>query len=169
MPMNCQVIAPDWVMLGVQAPDGVLVYASTDLTRAELEAKINRPGLFNLWEQDRFQAPPTVIEMQATMGSFVVAVGADYTEALRTLFEHWSPEDGDRRDPTHEQPSIEPTPLALPPAPCPTCEGSRSVGEPGFTHYGVPEPGSYEACPDCMDEHGIPTGLASPPTTRSTL
>lgn len=42
--------------------------------------------------------------------------------------------------------------------PCATCEGSLSVGEPGFTYYGVPEPGSYEPCPDCMDDHGIPTG-----------
>jgi hypothetical protein len=42
--------------------------------------------------------------------------------------------------------------------PCPTCEGSLSVGEPGFTYHGIPEPGSYEACPDCMDDHGIPTG-----------
>ena len=41
---------------------------------------------------------------------------------------------------------------------CPTCEGSLSVGEPGYTYYGIPEPGSYEACPDCMDDHGIPTG-----------
>ena len=45
-----------------------------------------------------------------------------------------------------------------PTMPCPTCEGSLSVGEPGFTYYGIPEPGSYEACPDCMDDHGIPTG-----------
>ena len=43
---------------------------------------------------------------------------------------------------------------------CPTCEGSRSVGEPGYTYYGIPEPGSFEACPDCMDAHGIPTGTA---------
>lgn len=53
-------------------------------------------------------------------------------------------------------------PCAAPESPvaCPTCEGSRSVGEPGYTYMGVPEPGSYEACPDCMDEHGIPTGVA---------
>ena len=43
---------------------------------------------------------------------------------------------------------------------CPTCEGSRSVGEPGYTYYGIPDPGSFEACPDCMDAHGIPTGTA---------
>ena len=41
---------------------------------------------------------------------------------------------------------------------CPTCEGSLSVVEPGYTYYGIPEPGSYEAFPDCMDDHGIPTG-----------
>lgn len=43
--------------------------------------------------------------------------------------------------------------------PCLMCEGSRNVGEPGYTYYGVPEPGSYEACPACMDEHAIPTGI----------
>ena len=50
-----------------------------------------------------------------------------------------------------------------PTMPCPTCEGSLSVGEPGFTYYGIPEPGSYEACPDCMDDHGIPDGAVPIP------
>jgi len=54
-----------------------------------------------------------------------------------------------------------------PTMPCPICEGSRSVGEPGYTYYGIPEPGSYEPCPDCMDDHGIPDGrIPIPEGTR---
>ncbi len=32
---------------------------------------------------------------------------------------------------------------------CTSCGGTGSVGEPGYVHYGIPEPGSYEQCPDC--------------------
>ena len=95
---------PDWIMLGVQGPDGCQVYASTDLNRAELEMHIEaEPDPFRSpWDGPRMRPGLHVVELRASMGTVVIAAGRDYTEALRTLFEHWSPEDGDRRDPTRE-------------------------------------------------------------------
>lgn len=144
---------PDWVMVGVQGPDGCQVWASTDLTRCQLEAEAVAAGdLYGFGAPIRCTI--TRYELSASMGTVVLASGKDYTEALRNLFAYWSPEDGDRRELSPARPALRE------PKPCPTCEGSRSVGEPGFTYYGIPEPGSFEPCPDCLDEHGIPTGYA---------
>lgn len=95
---------PDWIMLGARTPDGCQVYASTDLDRAELEmhVEMDRDPFSAPWDAPRMRPTSTVFELRASMGTVVMATGRDYTEALRTLFEHWSPEDGDRRDPTQE-------------------------------------------------------------------
>lgn len=99
-----QHLSPDWVILGVSAPPGVMLYASSDLTEAELQVEMGDPSFGDSWE---VRARPTVtrVVMKTTMKTYVWVRGTDYADAIRTLFEHWSPErKGPQQLPT--QPSL---------------------------------------------------------------
>lgn len=91
---------PDWVMLGVKVPESlpkpegmaamrVMVLASQTLTHAELRAALEHVD----W--DWSMRPGSFIksyEMSAYMRDVVMAYGTDYAEAMRTIFERWSPD-----------------------------------------------------------------------------
>lgn len=92
---------PDWVMLGVKVPDSmpqpegmecprVMVIASQTLTHAELRAALEHHG----WDLGSMRAGSLSksFEIQAFMRDVVMAYGADYADAMRTIFERWSPD-----------------------------------------------------------------------------
>jgi hypothetical protein len=87
---------PDFVILGVQADDGVYVYASKDLTKAELEAITERREIDpdGIWR--RFESGRTTIILTATMREVILVKGDTYAEAFRSLFASWTPPEPER-------------------------------------------------------------------------
>ena len=84
---------PDWVMCGIPwAEDGkVGIIASTELDRAELEARRERLDVY------LFEAPPVRMRLvrytlRVEMQGFVIVVADTYEQAFRSLFERWSPQ-----------------------------------------------------------------------------
>lgn len=94
---------PDWVVLGTPTTDGkVAIYASKDLTEAELRYEAEH-------DYD-FLAMRTVllsrrIELTVGMRTYTVVVADTYEQALRHLFDTWSPEP--------DRPTIEPAQRAI--------------------------------------------------------
>jgi hypothetical protein len=84
-------IAPDWVMLGVSAEDGVYVYASSDLTQAELEAVADEMEMPTDGWFRRFEVINRRYIITATMKTITIAKGDTYGEAIRNLFGSWTP------------------------------------------------------------------------------
>lgn len=85
---------PDWVVLGAHQHDGkVAVYASKDLTDAELRYDID-------YDDDPYEfayirhrcVRRGIYHVTVGMRTFTVVVADTYEQALRTLFETWSPE-----------------------------------------------------------------------------
>lgn len=103
---------PDWVLVGCPGelpPDmgggaGVWLYASKDLTRAELEAEVSETA-YRMWEEECLASgllsglPPPQPEYRitATMRRFIVIMARDYQAAFAALFKQWSPEPDPRR------------------------------------------------------------------------
>ena len=110
--------APDWVMVGVPGPleerlgggTGVWLYASKDLTRAELEAEIPRHA-YDYWQEQEewyaaatgslfsgghFRPPPPEYTITAVMRRFTVIQAPDYPAAFKALFESWTPGPAER-------------------------------------------------------------------------
>ncbi|MDE1673781.1 hypothetical protein [Nocardia gipuzkoensis] len=86
---------PDFVILGLPKPDGgVIVYASKDLRRAELDY------FAEYGENAAFLARPRPIRRGYTltteMGRIAIATGTDYADAMRNLFTMWQPPTPDR-------------------------------------------------------------------------
>ena len=80
--------APDWVMLGVTTSEGVIVYASNELTQAELRERADvEIQMFGHGIVDTLQH----YEVSAEMRSLVWATGVDYAEALRKIMTMWTP------------------------------------------------------------------------------
>lgn len=82
---------PNWVMVGTTQPDGtVVILASTDLSQAELRHETEW-----LWDdlgpRRLHRLAFSWCELTVRMGTYVMASGSTYEEALRRLFEHWSP------------------------------------------------------------------------------
>lgn len=83
--------SPDWVVLGTPTDDGkVAVYASKDLTDAELryEAEYNHTGRFG----EVLRLLHRRIELTVGLNTYVIVVADTYEQALRRLFDAWSPE-----------------------------------------------------------------------------
>jgi hypothetical protein len=100
---------PDWVMLGVPGPvdpavgaeEGVWLYASKDLTAAQLKAEVDEEAERDWMEQaiepgfllGALPPPPRpIITITATLKSFVVVQAPDYPTAFEALFKRWRPE-----------------------------------------------------------------------------
>lgn len=79
---------PDFVILGVPHPDGVTVFASTDLRQAELEYEAEYVEQWGLRAPIRAYHTYT---LTAQMGTIHMVKAPDYGSALRTLFEQWTP------------------------------------------------------------------------------
>jgi hypothetical protein len=86
---------PDWVMLGVdRGAEGVMVFASSNLSIAELRVIVNEPVDFGYELLRRFDPSDRYFELETTMHDYVFVVGPDYATALRTLLGRWQPERG---------------------------------------------------------------------------
>ena len=86
---------PDWVILGDgQTDGGVMVLASTQLTRAELEMVHERHQYLEPLESFRFNHQRITLAIE--MGKFVIIVAPDYPTAMKRLFEQWEPRAADR-------------------------------------------------------------------------
>lgn len=92
---------PDWVILGTanRDGDGVIIYASADLTEAELRV-VERSDLSDGWPgpKEAFLRASRVdhVVMSTKMKTYIWVRGATYEDALRTLFEQWEPKRQDR-------------------------------------------------------------------------
>lgn len=96
-------LTAEWTIVGVDQPDGVMVIASDDLSRSELDLIASRPGfdVLNIYTHNAYR-------LTTTMGSVVVTLGADYPEAVARLFAYWTP------DPTRRPvPVLPPPPRAV--------------------------------------------------------
>src|SRR5262245_36294982 len=80
---------PDWIMLGVPRGDQVMVFASTELDRAEIE--MIRDWITRSWDS---LIPATAeIRLQASMRTCQMAIAADYRTAIRILLDQgWAPQ-----------------------------------------------------------------------------
>lgn len=87
-----ELLRPEWVILGVKTTDGVNVYASSTLSRAEMEAEVRHHQATSIPGGFARRAPIAIsYRLRVAMGSFVVVWGPDYPTALRELLNHWSP------------------------------------------------------------------------------
>lgn len=87
---------PEWVMLGIDQPEGVCVFASRTLSIAELRSALNHVTITKDGEsrKNTFEA---AWELAVTMDEVYWATGTDYGDAIRRLFEEWSPDASDAR------------------------------------------------------------------------
>lgn len=87
---------PDFVIVGVNYQDGVMVFASDSLTEAQLETKVTE-----LDELPTFQGKmrPSGVAHTVTVKSndFKTATGRTYAEAMSNLFHQWHPRERDHR------------------------------------------------------------------------
>jgi hypothetical protein len=87
--------SPDWVVLGLPTGDGrVAVYASKELNQAELASEVDHDEirLDRLWMSDRSYPPVKRHTLSVEMRTYVIVVADTYPDALRRLFETWTPE-----------------------------------------------------------------------------
>lgn len=92
---------PDFVLVGVPRPDGVELWASTELSYAELEAQIAyRPylpeELFGRIDYPSPEPESTTITLRAGLARFVIVQAPTYRQALAALMDHpgWQPPGG---------------------------------------------------------------------------
>lgn len=92
-PTDEMLLRPEWVILGVKTTGGVNVYASSTLSRAEMEAVVrHREDPASRFGPVCRREPVSITyHLTVTMATFVVVSGEDYPSALRTLLDHWSP------------------------------------------------------------------------------
>ncbi len=86
---------PDWVMLGVDlGEEGVCIYASSELTEAELLV-VERFERLEDWPASVLAHRSRIdyIVLSANMKTYVWVRGATYADALHTLFGRWKPWD----------------------------------------------------------------------------
>lgn len=87
---------PDWVVLGAPAGDGkVVVYASKDLTHAEIQTTVDRDDVF-MWPDSRWEFSQRRIELTVGLKTYTVVVADTYEQAFRTLFDAWTPGPAER-------------------------------------------------------------------------
>lgn len=85
---------PEWVMLGISQPEGVCVFASRELSMAELRhALIHNAGVMFDGATGRNEFSKAW-ELSVTMKDVYWATGTDYGDAIRRLFDEWSPDAG---------------------------------------------------------------------------
>ena len=85
---------PDWVVFGTPEADGkVAVYASKDLTRAEIEARCESGVGYDLLDEMRtFAIQVRRYTLTVEMKTFTMVVADSYPQAFEYLFRSWSPE-----------------------------------------------------------------------------
>jgi hypothetical protein len=88
-------LRPEWVILGVVTPpEGVMLIASNQMSRAELEAHFENRGLADYL--DRASGPFALRTPRYTatlwLDRFVMVHGTSYQDALHRLFGQWQPD-----------------------------------------------------------------------------
>lgn len=87
---------PDFVIVGVNYQDGVMVFASDTLTEAELQTRV-----VELDELPTFQGKVQPRRVEHTVNvktqDFRQATGRTYAEAMSNLFHQWHPRERDHR------------------------------------------------------------------------
>lgn len=82
---------PDFVLVGMPARDGVELWASTELTEAELKAEITFRSyeVEELLDRGGHPGPAsTAYTLRAGLRKFVIVRAVTYREALAALLEH---------------------------------------------------------------------------------
>lgn len=89
---------PDFVICGApRANGGVAIFASRELTQAELNAElIEHTDIYGILAAVEPNPVDVRYVLTATTKSFVQVVAEDYVSALRRLFEEWTPPTADR-------------------------------------------------------------------------
>lgn len=98
--------SPQWVIVGGCRPDGsgVVLLASTEITRADLEAFADRPEICDLLARPHPGLGLRLV-LAVSMTRFVYVWGDTWEEALRYLFNQWEPPRG--RHAIANRPAIE--------------------------------------------------------------
>lgn len=79
---------PEWLMIGVQWDEGVVIIASQELSTAEL-SRIEVQ--FDPFDTRSIMTTSAGYEVNGRMASFIMAKGIDYRDALARLLQHWNP------------------------------------------------------------------------------
>jgi hypothetical protein len=90
----------DWIMIGVAAEDGVAVFATNKLTRAELTEEVED---FIAWDKVCPISRSERTVLHAEMNEYTVAIGRDWKEAFANLFRDWAPDPRDEIEPNPKQ------------------------------------------------------------------
>jgi hypothetical protein len=93
---------PDWILLGAPIEGGdvgqrVQVFASDELTEAELKVEVHHPD--PVWIGDWYtqnRASLTEVRISATGKSYATAWGDTYEEAIANLMKFWAPKEPGR-------------------------------------------------------------------------
>ena len=93
-PSGADAVRPAWVILGTPVGNGqVAVYASKDLNDAVLTRELDEELGWGLDARSPHWLPgPQRIELTVGMRTYTVVVADTYQQALRTLFDTWSPD-----------------------------------------------------------------------------
>ncbi len=80
---------PDWVMFGTPWSGGkVALLASKELTEAELVREVEE---ITDWYDNPIREEPVRMELTVAMRTYTMVVADTYEQALKTLFDTWSP------------------------------------------------------------------------------
>lgn len=89
-----------WIMVGLEAEEGVAVFATTQLTRVELTEEVDE---FFAWEQLGPIRENSRMMLNAEMSEYVMAFGSNWKEAFANLFRDWDPSQRDEIEPNPKQ------------------------------------------------------------------
>lgn len=82
---------PDFVLLGIQRDDGVMIIASDKVTEAELETQFDEIEYWTSPYERNLVPGARSITLTCFLRDYVVVYAPTYGEAFRNLFEQWTP------------------------------------------------------------------------------
>lgn len=83
---------PQFVIVGVQRPGGIILFASMDVTDTKFARRAEGFDRIPITDNPHgpvARVPRTTAVVAVKMNSFEQILGEDYPSALRTLLEHW--------------------------------------------------------------------------------
>lgn len=91
--MDEPIKAPDFIVVGGQYGDKVMLLASKELADVELKEELDNLDRLLGRHYSRYIEPSRYdIRLTAEMRDYVIVWGEDYPQAWQTLFECWTPE-----------------------------------------------------------------------------
>jgi hypothetical protein len=85
--------APNWVMLGIDMPDGsVRLFVSDKLTQSELELQMNLSFDWLSLADVRALISSRTLTLTTWMSDLVIINALDYRSAFEALFKTWTPQ-----------------------------------------------------------------------------